>query len=67
VYYEKIIIISLTLFCVNLDPNPQQNDWNNAMSDSKSFWFSIETKDEDSIKVGNLNIKIYKLLEYILS
>jgi len=30
------------------------------MSDSKSFWLSIETKDEDSIKLGNLNIK-YKL------
>jgi len=39
---------------VNLDPNPEQNDWNNAISDSKSFWFSIETKDEDSIKLGNL-------------
>jgi len=47
---------------VNLDPNPQQNDWNNDMSDCKSFWFSIETKDEDSIKVGNLNIKYILIL-----
>lgn len=55
-------IISYTLFCVNLEPNPQQNDWNNAMSDCKSFWFSIDTKDEDSIKQGNLNI-VYKLIK----
>lgn len=50
----------ITLFCVNLDPNPQQNDWNNAMSDCKSFWFSIETRDDDSIKLGNLDFATQK-------
>lgn len=34
------------------------------MSDNKSFWLSIETKDEDSIKLGNLNIK-YKFIKYL--
>jgi len=57
-----ITIYYYTLVCVNLDPNPQQNDSNSAMSDCKSFWFSIETKDDDSIKLGNLNINMINYL-----
>lgn len=56
-------MIGHTLFCVNLDPNPQQNDWNKAMSDNKSFWFSIDTSDDESIKLGNLKMIIYKMMK----
>lgn len=55
IWYTRVILY--TLFCVNLDPNPEQNDWKSAMRDCKSFLLSMETKEEESIKLGNLKFK----------